>query len=33
VDLGHWRMEVDGTTVTFHAPDGRKLISTRGDPP
>jgi hypothetical protein len=33
VDLGHWRMAVDGTTVTFHAPDGRKLISTRGDPP
>jgi hypothetical protein len=33
VDLGPWRMEVDGTTVTFHASDGRKLISTRGDPP
>jgi hypothetical protein len=33
VDLGHWRMEVDGRTVIFHAPDGRKLISTRGDPP
>jgi hypothetical protein len=33
VDLGKWRMQVDGTTVTFHAPDGRELISTRGDPP
>jgi hypothetical protein len=33
VDLGRWRMEVDGTTVTFHAPDGRTLVSTRGDPP
>jgi hypothetical protein len=33
VDLGGWRMEVDGTTVRFHAPDGRTLISARGDPP
>jgi hypothetical protein len=33
VDLGSWRMEVDGTTVTFRHHDGRKLISTRGDPP
>jgi hypothetical protein len=33
VDLGRWRMQVDGTTVTFHARDGHTLISTRGDPP
>jgi hypothetical protein len=33
VDLGRWTVSVDGTTITFTRPDGRELVSTRGDPP
>jgi hypothetical protein len=31
-ELGGWTIRIDGATVTFTHPDGRELISTRGDP-
>jgi hypothetical protein len=31
-ELGGWTIHIDGATVTFTHPDGRELISTRGDP-